>query len=110
MNLSPDIRRRARALWQPLAVLFVLGYFGFHAIHGDRGLIAYHALCSELKIAQAIEADAKKERDRLQTRVSALRPESLDPDMLEERALALLNFGTHDDIIVLRTSAEVVGQ
>ena len=35
-----------------------------------------------------------------QERVAALRNQSLDPDMLDERARVLLNFSRKDDIVI----------
>jgi len=34
--------------------------------------------------------------------VSLLRPESLDPDMLDERARAILNLANQDDLVMLK--------
>ena len=105
MTGSSTVRRRLRAVWQPLMAIAVLGYFGFHALHGDRGLLAYQELGQQLAVAQSVHAEVRMEKEKLQARVAALRPESLDPDMLEERALALLNFGSSQDIVILRTAA-----
>ncbi len=42
------------------------------------------------------------EREELVARVSLLRPESLDPDMLDERARLNLNLVNEDELVVLR--------
>jgi hypothetical protein len=41
-------------------------------------------------------------KQRLERDVSLLRPESLDPDMLDERARAILNLAHSDDLIMLK--------
>jgi len=44
---------------------------------------------------------SRTERDAIKRRVSLLEPGSLDPDMLEERARLMLNYGHVDDIVIL---------
>jgi cell division protein FtsB len=41
-------------------------------------------------------------KDRLERDVALLRPESLDPDMLDERARAILNLAHSNDLIMLK--------
>jgi cell division protein FtsB len=51
-----------------------------------------------------VKTTAKKvaaERHRLENRVRLLHPASLDPDMLDERARLMLNFGHPDEIIII---------
>ena len=57
--------------------------------------------------------DLERQRLALAHRVGLLRPDSLDPDMLEERARMLLNYGHRDDRIILperRDGAGVSGE
>ena len=77
----------------------MVAYFGYHLVQGNQGLRAWHAL--DIKIAEA-----KETRDALAARralISARKPrwpESLDPDMLTERARALLNHGHVHDVVM----------
>ena len=80
------------------ATLF--GYFGYHLVNGDRGLLAMAHLQREVLIADQNLAEAEATRKIWERRVAALRNQSLDPDMLDERARALLNYARKDDIIV----------
>ena len=41
-------------------------------------------------------------KGRLERDVALLRPESLDPDMLDERARAILNLAHPDDLIMMK--------
>ncbi|MCK5168156.1 MAG: septum formation initiator family protein, partial [Rhodospirillaceae bacterium] len=61
-------------------------YFAYHAIQGDRGFIALGKLEHQVSTLDNKLADLQKERLKLENQVSLLRPDSLDPDMLEERA------------------------
>ena len=79
----------------------MFGYFGYHLVNGDRGLLAMAQLQREVLIAEQNLAEAETTRKIWERRVAALRNQSLDPDMLDERARVLLNFSRKDDIIIL---------
>ncbi|MFN4088417.1 MAG: FtsB family cell division protein [Alphaproteobacteria bacterium] len=101
MDLLREIRRRAQAMLGPLAVACVALYFGYYAVYGDRGVLAMIQLDVRIAEAQSIlEVEAAK-RDQLNRRVALLRPDGVDPDMLEERARVLLNFARSDDVVIL---------
>ncbi|MBL8631153.1 MAG: septum formation initiator family protein [Rhodospirillaceae bacterium] len=75
-------------------------YFGYHAVQGDRGLIAWWNLRFEIERANATLAEVSAEKKALEHRVALLRSESLDPDMLEERARVMLGaVGPNDRIV-----------
>lgn len=79
----------------------IVGYFAYHAVQGDRGLIALSHLQNEIQQAQATLAQASEQRIELEKRASLLRRDHLDPDMLDERARAVLNYSHPDDVIIL---------
>ncbi|HSD34245.1 MAG TPA: septum formation initiator family protein, partial [Alphaproteobacteria bacterium] len=79
----------------------VFSYFAYHAVEGDRGLRSWLKLRQEIADAKSSEAELAAERDRLERRVALLRPESLDRDMLEERARAVLNLARPEDRVIL---------
>lgn len=87
-----------------LAALYVLStllisYFGFHAYSGSRGLKAQQDLAEQLATLSAELARLKAERGEWERRVALLRPESLDPDMLDERARAMLDYVHPRDLV-----------
>ena len=95
-------RRRVRFVVGPLVGLGLVGYFGYHLVEGDRGLAAWMRLTQQIREEKA-EFDAlRAERAALDRRVSLLRPEHLDPDMLDERARATLNYAGPNDVVILR--------
>ena len=101
MTALSEIRRRARLMLGPLIGICLALYFGYHAIHGERGIFAVGELDRKIEAARET-LDLETERRRLlEHRVVLLRPASIDPDLLEERARLLLNFGRPDDVIVL---------
>ncbi len=101
MALFREIRARARQIAPPVLAACVVAYFGYHAFHGERGFPAWLELRQDLARAHAAEARLAQDRARLARRVTLLRPQSLDPDLLEERAHALLGYGRDEDLVIL---------
>ena len=92
------------------ALLFVIfiGYFAYHAIHGQRGLTAMISLSQQIEEAQTRLDEIHSERLYLEHRVSLLRPESLDLDLLDERARATLGYaGEGEEVYLIETENEV---
>ena len=78
----------------------MIGYFGVNAYTGKYGLNARQELDQEIVALTSELARLKQERAEGEQRVSLLRSDRVDPDMLDERARALLNYARKDDIIV----------
>ncbi|MDP6572619.1 MAG: septum formation initiator family protein [Rhodospirillales bacterium] len=84
----------------PVLGFCVVGYFAYHAVQGDRGLIAWRQLTHRVNEARAVLGDTSIERRALENRVGLLSPRSLDRDMLDERARFMLNYGYTDEVII----------
>ena len=100
MAFFQEFQKRVQtALW-PLASALMVVYFGYHLVQGNQGLRAWNSL--DIKIAEAKETRnaLAKRRALIEGRVAALQPGSLDPDMLTERARALLNLGHAHDVVI----------
>src|SRR5215510_5748791 len=100
MPLGRDIKRRLKAAVAPLIFLTLVGYFGWNAVQGNRGLVAYAQRQQLLTQAQADQTRALEERDMWQRRVAGLRARHIDADALDERSRAMLNLADPSDIIV----------
>src|SRR4030095_11576480 len=87
---------RPRQILAPIIFATVFGYFGYHLVNGDRGLLAMAQVQREVLIAKQNLAEAEATRKIWERRVAALRNQSIDPDMLDERARVLLNFSRKD--------------
>jgi cell division protein FtsB len=83
-----------------MAALFI-GYFGLNAFSGNHGLKARQEL--DVQIAELTrELDtARAERERWARKVALLRSDGIDPDMLDERARALLDYADPRDLIMI---------
>jgi cell division protein FtsB len=97
---SQDISRKARQIVVPLMGAAMMVYFGYHAVQGDRGLIAWWNLRYEIEKTNYDLAEVTADKQTLEHRVSLLRPASLDRDMLEERARLMVGSVSPDDTIV----------
>ncbi len=100
MALADELKRRARDVIGPVLGLSALAYFVYHAAEGDRGLFAYFRLTHQIVESQAALEEVTAERRALERRVSLLRSESLDRDLLEERARVILNYGRPDEVVI----------
>lgn len=86
------------------------GYFAYHAVTGERSIVAYFRITDEIHAAKAELAQVQAERQKLEHRVSLLRPESLDPDMLDERARWSLGFVGEREVVILGPSKMAQGR
>jgi len=100
MALAREVKRRARAAVAPMIFLSVVGYFGWNAVQGNRGLVAYAQRQEWLAQAQADQAKVQAERDAWAHRVAGMRARHIDADALDERARAMLNLADPSEIIV----------
>jgi len=100
MRLLREIRNRARQATPQVLAACMVAYFAYHALHGDRGFYAWIMLKQERAQTFAVAATLAEERARLEHRVGLLRSDHLDPDLLEERAQAILNYGNEDDRVI----------
>ena len=82
------------------AALFI-GYFAVNAFTGNHGLRAQADLDQQLTAMQDELARLKAERSDLERRVQLLRSNQIDPDMLDERARALLDYADPRDLVLL---------
>ncbi|MGE0257719.1 MAG: septum formation initiator family protein [Alphaproteobacteria bacterium] len=95
-----EIRKRARALTWPAVAIMVTGYFGYHLVEGDRGLLAWVRLSHELRQAQAKLEVASAKRAELQHRVAHMRADHVDPDLLESQIRKTLDVLRPDEIVI----------
>jgi cell division protein FtsB len=89
-------RRRLRSFLTALGLYvgaaLLIGYFGVNAYTGNHGLRAKQDLDQHFTELSDELARLKKERAEWQRKVALLKSESIDPDMLDERARAVLNY------------------
>jgi cell division protein FtsB len=82
------------------AALFI-GYFAANAFTGNHGLRAQQDLEQQLTAMKSDLMQLKAERALWERRVSLLRADRIDPDMLDERARALIGYTDQRDLTLL---------
>ena len=102
MDIARQLRRQLKSIVGPAIGLTLSVYFGYHLVEGDRGLIAWVRLNQQIREAQAEAAQIHTEREAQDQRVSLLRTEHLDPDMLDEQARSALNLIGSNEIVILK--------
>jgi cell division protein FtsB len=82
--------------------LALTGYFAYHLVEGDRGLRAWLRISQELRMAKEKLTDIAAERAALEHRVSHMRPDHVDPDLLDSQVRATLDLAGPDEIVIVR--------
>ena len=96
-------RSRLKSLLTGLALYTmaaaIVGYFGVNAYTGKYGLNARQELDQEIIALTSELARLKRERAEGEQRVSLLRSDRVDPDMLDERARYQLDYANPRDLV-----------
>lgn len=87
-------------------LMFLCGYFTYFAVRGDRGILRYMYLREKVAEAEKISANYDKKRLDLEQKVNLLSSNSLDLDLLDERARAVLNVIGDNEFIIIDDSEE----
>jgi cell division protein FtsB len=96
-------RSRLKAVLTGLALYALaaamIGYFGINAYTGKYGLNARQDLDQEIIALTSELARLKQERAEGERRVSQLRSDQVDPDMLDERVRYQLDYAHPRDLV-----------
>lgn len=97
--------RRRRSILTAVALYILagafIGYFAVNAFTGNHGLRAQQDLEQQMTAMKDELDGLKSERAEWEQRVSLLRSDRIDPDMLEERGRALLDYVDPRDVTLL---------
>lgn len=98
-------RLKRPAIWRPLALTAALlsfqGYLGFSAIGGQFGWENRAQILLDIDLLKGRSAALQAEIDAYRHRATLMDTRRLDPDIITERARALLNMANADDIVVM---------
>ena len=78
----------------------VVVYFGYNAVHGQRGLTAQRNFEIEIAALKSALDRLEQQRTELETRVDQLRPKSIDRDILDDEARTQLGWLNPDDRVL----------
>jgi cell division protein FtsB len=110
-------RRRLRSILNALALYvlaaLLIGYFGVNAYDGKHGLKAKQDIDRETATLTARLARLRVERAEWEHRIALLQSDNIDPDMLDERARALLDYVDPNDLVMMikpdKAAADPIG-
>jgi cell division protein FtsB len=101
-------RHRLRGFLHALALYVIatllIGYFAVNAYTGEHGLIAKQDLDQEIGQLTSQLEGVRAERAVWERRVSLLKSDNIDPDLLDERARALLDYADPRDLVLMLRS------
>lgn len=100
MSFLDEIRGRLKVIALPASCAVAMTYFGYHAVMGEHGFLTMIQLEKDLHDISLRHDQMVSDRQLLEREVSLLKSRSLDPDMLDERARALLGFTDPDDLVI----------
>ena len=106
--LTRSLNYQIRRTRGPLLALALVGYFSYHMIQGNHGILAWKTMDIKLVEAKNKLASLQQSQQQLEKRVSLLRPSSLCTDLLEQQARKILGFTRPGEIVVIHPSYSAV--
>lgn len=100
MRATRYISRRVLNAAVPAAFLAALGYFVYHTVQGENGLLALSEIETRLADAEREATALTARRAALERRISLVRGPSLDPDMLDELARRELGYAHPLEVVI----------
>lgn len=98
-------RLKRPAFWRHVAVALGLiafqGYLGYSVVTGQFGIESQDVLEAEISDLNARSGALQAEIDSFRHRIDLFQTTRLDPDLVSERARALLSMAQADDIVVM---------
>lgn len=98
-------RLKRPPFWRHLAIsaalVGFLGYLGVNAMTGRFGIESQEDLVADIAALEARSGALRAQIESYRHRISLFDARKLDPDILDERARALLNMAHAEDVIVM---------
>src|SRR5690349_11866305 len=102
-------RLRRPSIWRQLLVTGVLlafqGYLGYSALAGNFGIESQKVMRGDIEQLKVQSGALQAEIDAYRHRVGLFNPSHLDPDILTERARALLGMAQVGDMVIMTDPA-----
>jgi cell division protein FtsB len=100
------ITRQYRPSWShrlilPAVTALFLGYFGYHSLQGEYGMVGRARLETRARELDAELARLNAEKSDLEAHVKLLRADSLDQDMVDERARVQLSVVNPNEVVIM---------
>ena len=102
MVVFREMRRHAGVLIAPVLGFVATVYCVYHTIEGDHGIAAWVRINHELHAAQDNLDAVTKQRLALDQKVRDMRPDHVDPDLLDEEVRKNLDMAQPNEIVIIR--------
>lgn len=107
-RLAPFELIRRAAL--PALCILIMGYFAFHAVSGNTGLLAWQGYKIQRTLAEQQAATVRADKLALARQVALLDPAHVDPDYADELVRRNLGVVRPDEVIVPLTEGTAEGR
>ena len=107
MGIWSYITAKSKSSAVMMLFIFLCSYFTYFAVKCDRGLLKYIALQEQVQEAEKLNISYDNQRQELEQRVKLLSSGSLDLDLLDERARAVLNVIGEDEFIIVEDDEDI---
>lgn len=94
-------QRKTGRLIVPAIAAAVVGYFSFHAYHGEYGIYSKYELERRIGALEKELEDVTAERAEIEKRVQLLRDGTIERDMLDEYARRELDYTRADEMVIM---------
>ena len=105
MVVLRELKRRGHFVLGPVIGIALTGYFFYNLVEGEHGLLRWLSLTREIRAENANLEAVRAQRQALDLNVSELKPDHLDPDLVDERVRATLNLVAPDEIVIMQPTA-----
>jgi cell division protein FtsB len=102
MRIKRSVARFFALMVLPAVTVTVVGYFGSHAIWGERGILVLEDAQGKLALRQQELAGLGQARARLEHRIALMGQATPDSDLVEELARTELMDGAPNQVAVSR--------
>jgi cell division protein FtsB len=85
----------------------VIAYFSYYALFGDKGVLKYFSLKTELHKKELTRERLENKMNKKQHLVNGMGLESLDLDLLDEEARKNLGYANKDEIVIYNQQSEI---
>lgn len=100
MAFNAKLNQLLKASVLPALSIIFIAFFGYSAVLGPNGVLAYQDYQADLAQRKAELATLQAERNAMRNRVNLLDPRRADPDMVDEQVRRKLNVAHPDEVIV----------
>jgi cell division protein FtsB len=103
---SPSINKNIRLIASNIIWVCIVWYFAYHVTSGARGVLSWNKLQVEVVNLERELKILKEENAFLENKISLLRNDNIDLDLLEEVARSVLGLSYENDLIVMLPRGE----